>query len=89
MIHRIKLSYLYFNDVQNGKKNFELRKDDRNYQVGDKLLLSEVKDNVLTGREVEVAVVYKLADYTGLEVGYCILGIDRKRGNNNGSTRIV
>ena len=65
MIHRIKLSYLYFNDVQNGKKNFELRKDDRNYQVGDKLLLSEVKDNVLTGREVEVDVVYKLADYTG------------------------
>ena len=78
MIHRIKLSYLYFNDVQNGKKNFELRKDDRNYQVGDKLLLSEVKDNVLTGREVEVDVVYKLADYTGLEAGYCILGIDRK-----------
>lgn len=78
MIHRIKLSYLYFNDVQNGKKNFELRRDDRNYQVGDKLLLSEVKDNVLTGREVEVDVVYKLADYTGLEAGYCILGIDRK-----------
>lgn len=74
MIHRIKLSYLYFDDAQNGKKNFELRKDDRNYQVGDKLLLSEVKDNVLT----EVDVVYKLADYTGLEAGYCILGIDRK-----------
>lgn len=78
MIHRIKLSYLYFDDAQNGKKNFELRKDDRNYQVGDKLWLSEVKDNVLTGREVEVDVVYKLADYTGLEAGYCILGIDRK-----------
>lgn len=78
MIHRIKLSYLYFNDVQNGKKNFELRRDDRKYQVGDELLLSEVKDNVLTGRQVEVAVVYKLADYTGLEVGYCILRIDRK-----------
>ncbi|WP_342989522.1 DUF3850 domain-containing protein [Streptococcus anginosus] len=31
MIHRIKLSYLYFNDIQNGKKNFELRRDDRNY----------------------------------------------------------
>ena len=74
MIHRIKLSYLYFDDAQNGKKNFELRKDDRNYQVGDKLVLSEVKDNVLT----EVDVVYKLADYTGLEAGYCILGIDRK-----------
>ena len=35
MIHEIKLSHLFFDDVQSGKKNFELRRDDRNYQVDD------------------------------------------------------
>ncbi|WP_273451627.1 DUF3850 domain-containing protein [Streptococcus ferus] len=75
MIHEIKISHLFFDDVQNGVKKFELRKDDRNYQVGDKLLLSEVKDGVLTGRKNQVTVVYKLSNYVGLEAGYCILGL--------------
>ncbi|MCW1051332.1 MULTISPECIES: DUF3850 domain-containing protein [Streptococcus] len=78
MIHKIKISHLYYDDIQNGKKNFELRKDDRNYQVGDKLLLHEIKENSLTGRLIEVDVVYKLVNYVGLENGYCILGIKRK-----------
>ena len=78
MIHKIKISHLYYDDIQNGKKNFELRKDDRNYQVGDKLLLHEIKEDSLTGRLIEVDVVYKLVNYVGLENGYCILGIKRK-----------
>ena len=28
MIHQIKISNQFFDDVQSGKKNFELRKDD-------------------------------------------------------------
>ena len=78
IIKKIKISHLYYDDIQNGKKNFELRKDDRNYQVGDKLLLHEIKENSLTGRLIEVDVVYKLVNYVGLENGYCILGIKRK-----------
>lgn len=79
MVHEIKLSHVFFDDVQSGKKSFELRKDDRNYQVGDKLFLSEIKDNVLTGRAVQVKVIYKLAGFTGLTDGYCILGIEREK----------
>ena len=77
MIHEIKLSHLFFDDVQSGKKNFELRRDDRNYQVDDELLLNEIKDGVLTGRKIQVKVIYKLAGYVGLEPTYCILGIER------------
>ena len=77
MLHDIKLSHLFFDDVQSGKKNFELRKDGRNYQVGDELLLNEIKDNTLTGRKIQVKVIYKLTGYVGLEPTYCILGIER------------
>lgn len=78
MVHEIKLSHVFFDDVQSGKKSFELRKDDRDYQIGDELLLSEIKDNVLTGRTVRVKVIYKLAGFAGLEAGYCILGIEKQ-----------
>lgn len=33
--HELKLDVKYFDDIKNGKKNFEIRKNDRNYQVGD------------------------------------------------------
>ncbi|KAF1309214.1 DUF3850 domain-containing protein [Streptococcus sanguinis] len=53
MIHQIKISNQFFDDVQSGKKNFELRKDDREYQVGDTLFMSEIADGILTGRTIQ------------------------------------
>lgn len=38
-IHELKLDIKYFDAVKNGNKNFELRKNDRDYQVGDILEL--------------------------------------------------
>lgn len=37
--HELKLDIKYFDDVRSGKKNFEIRKNDRDYQVGDILEL--------------------------------------------------
>lgn len=34
-IHELKLDIKYFDDVKSGKKNFEVRKNDRDFQVGD------------------------------------------------------
>lgn len=34
MIHDVKVSWMYFEDVLSGKKPFELRWDDRGYAVG-------------------------------------------------------
>ncbi|OVF01056.1 hypothetical protein CAV53_02900 [Streptococcus mutans] len=77
--HKIKLSHCFFDDVASGRKNFELRKNDRHYQVGDCLCLCEVKEKRLTGHKLMVAVTYKLQDFTGLSDGYCILGIENVR----------
>ncbi|MGV8956606.1 DUF3850 domain-containing protein [Lactococcus lactis] len=37
--HELKLDIKYFEDVKSGKKNFEIRKNDRDFQVGDILEL--------------------------------------------------
>jgi ParB family chromosome partitioning protein len=74
-IHLIKCYDVFFNDLLNVKM-FELRKDDRNYQVGDVLEISEYVPNVyLTGRVKYAIVTYKLSCFAGLEQGYCILGL--------------
>lgn len=37
--HELKLDTKYFDDVKSGNKNFEIRKNDRNFEVGDVLEL--------------------------------------------------
>ena len=43
-IHELKLDTEYFDDVKSGLKTFEIRKNDRDYQVGDLLSLSRFGD---------------------------------------------
>lgn len=74
-IHEIKIAAMYYEDVVSGKKSFELRKNDRGYKQGDKLIMLEFKDGKHTGRIINADVRYMLEDYTGLADGYCILGI--------------
>lgn len=38
-IHELKLDTKYFDDVKSGKKNFEIRENDRDFKVGDILNL--------------------------------------------------
>lgn len=78
-VHSIRLAASYFNDVASGKKSFELRKNDSGYKVGDMLEMLEFKDGKNTGRIIQAEITYLLEDYTGLEDGYCILGISVKK----------
>ena len=66
----------YFTEVQSGKKNFELRKDEDNIQEGDILVLNEFNDGSSTGRSVIRRVTYVLRNVPeyGLQEGYCIIG---------------
>lgn len=43
--HRVKIFPSYFEAQVNNSKNFEIRKNDRNYQVGDLLLARRVWSN--------------------------------------------
>lgn len=75
MIHDVKISWMYFDDVLSGNKPFELRWDDRGYAVGDTLLLREVRDGVCTGRSCQKMITFKLEKFEGLVPGWCILGL--------------
>lgn len=74
--HEIKIAAPYYDDVASGKKRFELRKNDRGYKEGDSLKMLEFKDGKHTGRTIDADIIYMLEEYTGLQEGYCILGID-------------
>lgn len=74
MVHRIKLGSESFDDAVSGRKDFELRKNDRDYRVGDVLELTEFKAGMGTGRICRKEVTCILDGFTGLEDGYCIMG---------------
>jgi len=74
-VHDVKLGTTFFDDVKTGRKTFELRKNDCGYKEGDTIVLHEYKDGTTTGRTITKKIVYMLEDFTGLEDGYCILGL--------------
>lgn len=72
--HYIKISAMFFEDAVAGRKNFELRFNDRDYRVGDTLHMSEHKDGHNAGRYIQQEIIYMLEEFTGLKENYCILG---------------
>lgn len=74
---RKKILPIYFDVVESGQKNFEIRKDEDDVQVGDKLVLGEWKETYgYTGRFVTRKVKYVLRNVPeyGLKEGYCVIG---------------
>ena len=74
--HRLKTWCEYFELVKKGEKNFELRKNDRNFKSNDILILQEYDPNKseYTGRELTKKVGYILeGGQFGLEEGFVIL----------------
>lgn len=70
----------YYEAVQSGVKSWELRFDDRNYDVGDLLILREWKDGVYTGRRLTTKITYILKDFAGLKDGWAILSVKKLGG---------
>jgi hypothetical protein len=68
-----------FEALVRGQKSYELRKDDRGFEVGDILNLSEWKPRAkrYTGRWIRAEVTYitHYGDFPGLVEGYVILGL--------------
>lgn len=81
MTHTPKTLKQLFEFQENGKKIFELRKDDRPYKVGDMLLSNayESEKNGYTGRVAIYRVLYIIRDAEcfGLQKGYCIMQLER------------
>jgi len=76
--HTLKLWTKFFPDVQSGRKDFEVRYDDRGFAVGDVLILKEYDpvNETHTGNEVQRRITYKLeGGQFGIEKGFCVLGL--------------
>ena len=73
--HNLKIESIYFEEVLKGNKNFEIRKNDRDFHKGDTLVLRELKnsDEEYTGRQI-VADVTFITTY-GQAPGFVVMGI--------------
>jgi hypothetical protein len=77
-IHHVKTWVPEFQAAWDGLKLFDIRVNDRNYQVGDTLVQQEwIPDSEYTGREIRAAVVYMVnGGEWGLPVELCVMGIE-------------
>ena len=80
--HNLKTWPQYFEAVRDGKKTFEVRRNDRGFQVGDRLSLQEwdPDEGKYTGRELHRYVSYMLTGPAlGVEPGFCVLALSSSR----------
>lgn len=76
-VHHLKTIEPYYSLVYLGLKTMELRYNDRDFKIGDILVLEQFVDGQLTGLHVERLVTNVLTDAKqfGLMDGYCIMSI--------------
>jgi len=74
----LKVLPKYYNDLKNGKKTFEIRKNDRGFRTGDILVLSEydpVTKERTAAKHLYFKVTYILEDARYLQEGYVCMGL--------------
>ncbi len=75
-LHVLKLREPYFEHVATGVKKFEVRKNDRNYKVGDILMLKKWDGVAFTNDYILASITYILDEPLYLRQRYVVLGID-------------
>ena len=79
--HSLKTKHTFFNDVWDGLKTFEVRFNDRKFQVNDIVWLVEIDDenlDELPGRKMRCRITYILENFTGIAPGFVVFGIKIK-----------
>lgn len=84
--HRLKVLIKYADAIMNGTKTFEVRKNDRGYEVGDKIVFDVVTNegyavgaaarHPLNGEAYRID--YILDDFEGLAQKYVALAISKE-----------
>ena len=80
--HYVKIKPEYYRAIERGDKTFEVRFNDRNYQMYDVLHLQEWVGGEYTGRYIDADVSYILDDKDFCKEGYVILGLKNIIVNN-------
>lgn len=73
--HTLKIMPKYYRAIESGNKTFEVRKNDRGFQLYDILELREFFGGEYSGRYILAEVTYILDDPEYCKEGYVILGI--------------
>jgi hypothetical protein len=84
--HKLKCLDDFYQDVITGKKTFEVRKNDRDFAIGDTIDQQEITvgpnqftgldEFSYTGETMKMEITYMLkGGRWGIEEGYCVLGI--------------
>lgn len=83
-IYRLRTHPDVFSSVQNGELTFIVRRKDRNFAVGDEVILLEMDLgnrsvlSKLTGRKMARTITYiKLGSKYGIHPSYCVLSLSR------------
>lgn len=81
MTHTLKLRICYCDSVYNGDKTFEVRYNDRDFQVGDFVKFLPVDDNgcsvVHPISDLSYVITYVLSDPYYNKDNYCVFSIRR------------
>jgi hypothetical protein len=79
--HELKCRPRFYEHIESGKKLFEIRYNDRNYQVGDTLFIREFEpyDGTYSGRECRKKITY-ITDWEQ-PPGYVVMGLAPSRAN--------
>lgn len=80
--HTLKTLPEFYDAVERGEKNFEVRKNDRGFAVNDELLLLRYDwgewDAPPVIRTTRRRVAYMLkGGWFGIEPGYCVMGLEK------------
>ena len=79
--HELKLIQPFFEDVFRNKKNFEVRKNDRNFKVGDRLKLIEFPSENPRYVLKDIEYILEGGQY-GIEKDYVVLGLKEIPNSN-------
>lgn len=78
VVHELKTLAEFYDDVKSGAKTFEARKDDRGFQIGDRLLLRRWNPphEGYDGQKLLMDITYILrGPGFGIEAGHVVMGI--------------
>lgn len=80
MTHTLKIKLEYYQAIVSGRKTFEVRKDDRNFEVGDYINFVVMDGFYWEYTNETYRITYKLTAGEfpeGIQRGYCVLSIER------------
>ena len=82
-IHNLKILSSYYTDVDLGLKKAELRKDDRDFEVGDYIQFTVIypdsyEERTICRLYIITHILRSVPEY-GLVPGYCILSIEKSK----------